>query len=100
MRTMINICLICGEVDSEPEFRMQQEQLHSVTFNVDICDKGESYGWVKVFYVNQHAELAGRLRKGSRVAIVGSLIRGSRKAGQEVWWEEIMVIARELDVIE
>jgi single-stranded DNA-binding protein len=100
MYTMINICLICGEVDSEPEFRMQQEQLHSVTFNVDICDQGETYGWIKVFCAKQHAELAGRLRKGSRVAIVGSLIRGSRKAGEDIWWEEIMLIARELNVIE
>jgi single-stranded DNA-binding protein len=98
--SMVNVCVICGEIDSEPEFRMQQEQLHSVTFNVDICDQGESYGWVKVFCLKEHTEAAARLRKGIRVLVVGRLIRGSRKAGEEIWWEEVMVLAKALDIIE
>jgi hypothetical protein len=54
---------------------------------------------MKVMCSAKHAELSAAFPKGTRVVVIGRLIRGSWKTGEEVWWDEITLVASHLEVI-
>jgi len=98
---VFNIAFLCGEVASEPELRFGEDQADNVSFNLDISLPDQSFAWLKVYCLHQDAELAARqIHRGTRVVVIGPLVRGSLKVGKEIWWNEVMVVANVLEVIE
>jgi single-stranded DNA-binding protein len=100
---VLNLSLICGEVVSEPELRFTADQPESnnASFTVDMAWKGTTRGWIKVYCYQENAEFAAeRIHKGTRVLVVGPLVRTSLKVEEDIWWSEVAVVANILQVIE
>ena len=99
---MTNLCLICGDVVSEVELRSSEEKKgrHSASFKLDLSLYGTSFGWIMVACSGDMAELAAReLRKGTKVLVVGQLIRVSLMVKELPWWGEVIIEAEILEVI-
>jgi single-stranded DNA-binding protein len=100
---MFNISFIYGVVASEPEprFTVDQPDDDNVMFSLDISLQDQSFGWIKVYCRHRQAKLAAqKLHRGTRVMVVGNLIRGSLQAGEAVWWSEVVLVAKFLEIVE
>ena len=100
---MFNLCFICGEVFSEPELRFTEGQpdSHIASFSMDTSLWWKSHGWIRIYCYQELAALAAeKLHKGTRVLVVGPLVRLSLKIAENIWWSEPAVVAHALEVIE
>ncbi len=95
---MPNAAFFIGQVLTKPELRVEGEE-SQVIFNLDISFQGQSFGWIKVVCLGDIAKSAAELELRLRVAVFGRLIRGSWKTGDEIWWEEIVLVAHYLEPI-
>jgi single-stranded DNA-binding protein len=98
---MVNVCVICGNVASDPELTVIEDKVEVAIFNLDISYYGISDGWIKILCLQEEARFAAQhIRKDTKVVVTGNLIRGSYQRGEAVWWQEIRLSAIHLQLVE
>jgi single-strand DNA-binding protein len=70
----MNICVITGNLGSDPESFFSEGGTQVVTFPMAFRSTKDKTSWVKITCFNKTAELAeAHLHKGARVGIIGML---------------------------
>ncbi len=95
---MPNACFFVGLVNRDPELRVKDKE-RRVVFELVLDFKEGIIGWIKVICLGELAEPAAKLQQGMKIALQGSLVRGTWEIGKEIWWDEVELIASYLEVI-
>jgi single-strand DNA-binding protein len=70
----MNICVITGNLGSDPESFFSEGGTQIVSFPMAFRSTKDKTGWIKITCFNKTAELAeAHLHKGARVGIIGML---------------------------
>jgi single-strand DNA-binding protein len=74
VRTLLNQCVLTGNLGSDPELNFYGEGQPIASFNLAFRASKKQTGWIKVVSFNRLAELVQKyLHKGARIAVIGTL---------------------------
>ncbi len=74
MKTMLNSCILTGNLGADPEIFYNNEGDPVATFNLAFRSSKKKSGWIKVTCFGRLARVASRyLHKGARIAAIGTL---------------------------
>ena len=71
-KTMLNSCILTGNLGVDPEIFYSSEGEPVATFNLAFRSSKKKTGWIKITCFQRLAETAERyLHKGARIAVIG-----------------------------
>ena len=99
-KTMLNSCILTGNLGADPETYYSSEGDPVGTFNLAFRSSKNKSGWIKVTCFGRLAEVASRyLHKGARIAIVGTLDQNQWKSEKGNKRSLIQLIANSIEFI-
>jgi len=99
-KTMLNSCILTGNLGADPEMFYSSEGEPVATFNLAFRSSKKKTGWIKITCFQRLAETAERyLHKGARIAVIGYLDQQKWETDEGVQRSSFQLIANTLEFI-
>ena len=99
-KTMLNSCILTGNLGADPEVFNSSKGDTVATFNLAFRSSKTKSGWIKVTCFGRLAEVATRyLHKGARIAVVGALDQNKWKSDKGNQRSSIQLISNSIEFI-
>ena len=99
-KTMLNSCILTGNLGADPEIFYGSGGDPVATFNLAFRSSIKKSNWIKVTCFGRLADVASRyLHKGARIAIVGTLDQNKWETDEGVQRSSLQLIANSIEFI-
>ena len=99
-KTMLNSCILTGNLGADPEIFYGSEGDPVSTFNLAFRSSKKKSGWIKVTCFGRLAEVASRyLHKGARIAVIGTLDQNQWQTDKGNQRSSLQLIANSIEFI-